>query len=69
MDQRRLDVPRGYPGFEPKLPTAHSISENLFQVKKKDSGNRKDLSTLFMTMGQFIDHDLIETPSQACKAR
>lgn len=48
-------------------PTAHDVSRTLFKLTKKSVKNFKGLSTLFMTFGQFLDHDLALTPHEECK--
>ena len=68
-DKYKLDVPRGYPGVGRKLPVVNHISKTLFGVTKKMRGNKHHISTLFMTFGQFLDHDITDTPSQACQVR
>jgi len=66
VDKYKYDVPRGYPGFQPKLEPANKVSQELFQVEKETKGSRKHLSTLFMTFGQFVDHDITDTLVDRC---
>ena len=46
-----------------QLPSARLISNKLFI--KADPENRRDISTLFMQMGQFLDHDITHGPAPA----
>ena len=65
-DDGANDTPRGFPGTSPVLPPANAVTQQLFQVEKKNTGNDMKLTTLFMTFGQFLDHDLTETPMAKC---
>jgi len=53
------DRPRVATDFT-QLPSARLISNTVFQ--SGDPVNQKQISTLFMQMGQFIDHDLVHSP-------
>ena len=44
-----------------QLPSARLISNKVFI--KADPENRRDISTLFMQMGQFLDHDITHGPA------
>ena len=59
------DIPRGFPGT-PNIPSAHQVSQ-AFSKEKQNTGNYKDLSVLFMTFGQFLDHDIGLSPHASCK--
>ena len=61
----RRNLPRTKLDGSP-LPSARLISSNLFT--SADPLNREDISTLFMQMGQFLDHDLTHgpTPEREC---
>jgi len=65
-DDGTNDTPRGFPGTSPVLPPANAVTQQLFQVEKKNTGNDMKLTTLFMTFGQFLDHDVTETPMAKC---
>lgn len=52
-----FDTPRGFPGTFPIVQPANKVSEELFLVEDQNKGTG-DLSVMFMTMGQFIDHDM-----------
>ena len=60
----RVTTPRGYPDVDRNPPKpANEISQVLFQTEQQNRNLRStSLSILFMTFGQFIDHDLVETP-------
>ena len=63
------DTPRGFPKaplFKQTLPPPNSISESLFHVETTNTGNYRQLSVLFMTFGQFLDHDMVATPHASC---
>eukprot|EP00111_Clytia_hemisphaerica_P006574 TCONS_00019053-protein len=69
VDQRQVDTPRGFPGTKPRVPPANKVSLAVFHAKQNDDGNRWKLSTLFMTMGQFLDHDFALVGHSKCKAQ
>lgn len=48
-------------------PTPHQVSIAVFKITKKRVQNTRGLSTLFMTFGQFLDHDMTLTPHEECK--
>ena len=64
----KVFTPRGFPGTSPKIPTANQISQTAFNVEKKNTGNNR-LSVMFMTFGQFLDHDLTEVEMERCRPR
>ena len=75
----RHDTPRGFPNSDPVLPPPNLISQQLFQLedvpmplKSLRDGEkfRKKIetpTTLFMTFGQFLDHDVAVTPHASCE--
>lgn len=78
LDPTYLDGTVGYPrGFDPltQMRSAHSIAREAFESLDKDKGNvQKPHSTsiLFMSFGQFIDHDVTITshaPSGLCSPK
>ena len=44
------------------LPSARLVSTVVFQASEPP--NTRHISTLFMQLGQFIDHDLTHSPAQ-----
>lgn len=67
VDKFSIDVPKGFPHTKPKVKPANEISEKLFEVENKGSGNKKKLSSIFMTFGQFLDHDFTLVHEEKCK--
>ena len=64
----KYDTPRGFPGTKPKVPPANQVAQTVFRTERKNKkGN--DLTTLFMTFGQFLDHDLTFSPHADCKTK
>ncbi|XP_066927072.1 uncharacterized protein [Clytia hemisphaerica] len=71
------DTPRGFPcnpspnkKFDSRsLPTSHQVSRNLFKITTENVKNQHSLSTLYMTFGQFLDHDITLTPHESCKRK
>ncbi|XP_066921652.1 eosinophil peroxidase-like [Clytia hemisphaerica] len=63
-----VDLPRGHhqaSDYE-KLPTAHQVSHSVFKAVNSQVKNDKNVSVLFMTFGQFLDHDLSVSPHEEC---
>lgn len=60
-----ITVPNGFPGTK-TLPTAAQVSQAIFNVEKTNNGNKHKLAVLFMTFGQFLDHDMTEVPIARC---
>ena len=68
--QRILDPDYSQPGSLPRvatdgrpLPSARLVTTTAFV--EGDTPNRNQISTLFMQMAQFIDHDITHTPATA----
>lgn len=61
------DTPRGFPGT-PSIPLANQVSEELFKVEEQNKGTG-DLSVMYMTMGQFLDHDMSVSPHGSCNVQ
>ena len=61
-----ITIPRGFPGT-PVIPTAHEVSEAIFNVEQTNTGNDNELAVAFMTIGQFLDHDVTEVPVLSCQ--
>ena len=63
----KQDTPRGFPKTYPILPAANAVSRALFSVD--NTGKSKHLTTMFMTFGQFLDHDITLTPKAECQKK
>lgn len=61
----RVDTPRGFPGTFPEVPPANKVSQALFNVEHTNKGNGH-LTVMFMTFGQFLDHDLALSTHPEC---
>lgn len=59
------DTPRGFPGTSPVVPPANQVSNATFRVERTNKGNGH-LTVLFMTFGQFFDHDLALATHPEC---
>ena len=54
------------------MPSAQAVSDRMFRIRDEDNGNRKRVSHVFMTFGQFMDHDfayMMHGPTDACAER
>lgn len=52
-------IPRGFPGTKERLPTANQVSRGVFRALRRNSQRtRLGVSVMYMTFGQFVDHDL-----------
>ena len=51
------------------VPSAQEVSDLLFRISFRDRGSRNRTSVIFMTFGQFLDHDfayVIHGPTNQC---
>ena len=51
------------------VPSAQEVSDLLFRISFRDRGSRNTTSVIFMTFGQFLDHDfayVIHGPTSLC---
>ena len=69
VDQRKVDIPRGFPKTRPDVPPPNKVSEAVFEARQHDDVKKQKLSTLFMSFGQFLDHDLAITLHGECNVR
>jgi len=58
VDRRRVDTPRGFPGTSPIVPPPNMVTQDIFRAKVENQGNEDKLAVIFMTTGQFLDHDI-----------
>ena len=58
VDRRKTDTPRGFPGTLPIVPPPNMVTQDIFEAKTQNQGNRDKLAVIFMTIGQFLDHDI-----------
>ena len=74
-----LDTPLGHPSL-PRAPfgfgfkSAQEVSDIVFNINNTDNGNNRRVSHLYMTFGQFMDHDFAyilhpSSSSSGCRAR
>lgn len=69
FDEDGLDTPLGHPSLPDETRCAQKISDIMLDVTFSDLGNNKRVSHIFMTFGQFMDHDfayVIHGPSSLC---
>lgn len=69
FDEDGLDTPLGHPSLPDETRSAQEISDIMLDVTFSDLGNNKRVSHIFMTFGQFMDHDfayVIHGPSSLC---
>ena len=78
-----LDTPLGHPLLDnraiskfglSKFPSAQDISDIVFNINNTDNGNNGRVPHLFMTFGQFMDHDFAyvihpSSSSSGCQRR
>ena len=67
------DTPRGFRNTDPVLAPANKITQTVFKTEtsnpKTTGVNAAKLSTMFMTFGQFLDHDFAFAPHATCKEK
>lgn len=71
-DERKVDLPRGFLSNSnngKRTPPANEVCRGLFQIERENKGNEHTLSTMYMTFGQFLDHDLTGTPHGKCDVK
>ena len=71
FDRDGLDTPLGHPSLRDvdKTRSVQEISDLMLDVTFTDLGNNKRVSPIFMTFGQFMDHDfayVIHGPTSVC---
>ena len=71
FDEDGLDTPLGHPSLTNvgETRSAQEISDFMLDVTFTDLGNNKRVSPIFMTFGQFMDHDfayVIHGPTSVC---
>eukprot|EP00111_Clytia_hemisphaerica_P023396 TCONS_00068913-protein len=64
------DTPRGFPNTDPVLPPPNLVTQQCFLTETTSSrSSTPSPSTLFMTFGQFLDHDFALSHHADCKQR
>ena len=51
------------------VPSAQKVTDLLFRISFRDLGSRNRTSVIFMTFGQFLDHDfayVVHGPTGSC---
>ena len=54
------------------MPSVQTVSDLMFRIRDEDNDNHRRVSHVFMTFGQFMDHDfahVIHGPTDACPER
>ena len=78
-----MDTPLGHPLLDNraiskfgllKFPSAQDISDIVFNINNTDNGNNGRVPHLYMTFGQFMDHDFAyvihpSSSSSGCQRR
>jgi len=66
VDANKLDTPRGFPGTKPVVAPPNRVSQAIFTAGKINKGNDEKLAVIFMTTGQFLDHDMVSGTHGPC---
>ena len=81
FDSEGLDTPLGHPAADRNDPrfgsgqsSSQDVTDDVFDILNIDQGNKYRVAHVYMTFGQFLDHDIAyilhaSGPETDCRAR